>query len=69
MDIPVSVNPQSKPEQMLHTVKQSMTILGGMSRATFYRRVAAGEIKTVRIGRRTLVSKKALLEFVESIGA
>jgi excisionase family DNA binding protein len=61
--------PASNFGQQLHTVEKTLELLGGISRSTFYRMVAAGKIRTVRLGHRTMVSRGALSELLESIGA
>ncbi len=40
-----------------------------ISRSTFHRLVAAGRLKTIKTGRKTLVAAEAAAEFRQSIGA
>lgn len=39
----------------------------GIGRSTFYELIAAGEIRTVKIGRRTLVARDELERYVRSL--
>lgn len=50
---------------MLYTVEQAVDILGGLSRATIFKMFKTGEIKPVRVGRRTFISRTQLEKFVE----
>jgi excisionase family DNA binding protein len=42
-----------------------LTLLIGISRASLYRAIARGDLKSTKIGRRTLVSKEALDVFLQ----
>ena len=44
-------------------------VASGLSRASLYRLIAAGKLKTVTIGRRRLVPSDSLSELVESQGS
>jgi excisionase family DNA binding protein len=49
---------------VLLSVKDAAEYLG-VSRATLYRRVSTGELESVRIGSRCLISRDALTKFIE----
>ena len=40
----------------------------GVSRSTFYRMVSSGQLAVVKVGRRTLVAKSALVALLQSGG-
>ena len=47
---------ENAEETILYPVEEACRRLGGISRANFYRRVADGRIRVVRLGRRTFVT-------------
>ena len=51
------------PFRLSYSIDEAAT-LTGLSRATLYRRVADGQLKTVRRGRRRLVPAKQLENFL-----
>ncbi len=53
--------------RLLHPVPEAQAALGGMSRSTIYELFAKGEIKTVKVGRRTFVTADELQRFVDSL--
>lgn len=55
--------------RLLHPVPEAMAALGGMSRSTIYELFAKGEIKTVKVGRRTYVPADELRRYVDSLTA
>lgn len=54
------------PEFRLYRVRAAIDILG-ISKATFFRHVAAGKIRTVKIGRATRVPAESLREYVAGL--
>jgi excisionase family DNA binding protein len=52
---------------LLHPVDEGARLLG-ISRATLYRLVAAGEIPIVRIGRSSRIRRKDLDDFINGLG-
>ena len=38
--------------------------IAGVSRATIWRRIASGELASIRIGRRRLIPRRALLDYL-----
>ena len=55
-------------EERLHSVEAAATRLGITRRETD-RRIVAGELRSVKIGRRRLVPESALVEFMHSLQA
>jgi excisionase family DNA binding protein len=55
------------PERATYTVKEAADILG-LSRASAYRAARRGQIPTIRIGRRILVGRQALIEIINTHG-
>ena len=51
---------------LLHTLRDSATQLG-IGRSTLYTLIAAGQIATVKIGRRTLIAETELQRFVGAL--
>ena len=51
-------------ERLVHTVSEAAALLG-ISRAFAYELVARGELPVIRLGRRRLVPRRALLALVE----
>lgn len=52
--------------RLLHPIPEALTLLG-IGRSTFFELVAAGEIRPVKIGRRTLVPHDELERFVREL--
>ncbi len=50
----------------LLSVNEALHILG-MGRTSFYAKLNAGELKALKIGRRTLVSENEILKFVQAL--
>lgn len=55
--------------QQLLSVRDTSEALGGLSKAALYRLIAAGELKVVKIGRRTFLRAGDVEEFVERLQA
>jgi excisionase family DNA binding protein len=53
------------PRRLLHTVKETQEALR-VSHATVWRMIAAGTLKTVRVGRRRLVTNESLAAVAQS---
>ena len=54
---------------LLHTVPRAVVRLGLANERTLWRCVAAGQLSTVKIGRRTYVTEDACLRFVATLTA
>ena len=52
-------------QRLLYSLEQASEVLGGLGRTSIFELIKAGEIKVVRIGRRTFISEKALTDFVQ----
>lgn len=55
-------------QKLVYTVDETLQELG-VARATLYRFINSGQLRTVRIGKRRLIAAKALEEFLDSGGA
>lgn len=55
-------------ERLVYSIDETLQELG-VARATLYRFINSGQLKTVRMGKRRLVAAAALREFLESGGA
>jgi hypothetical protein len=53
--------------QLLYDLPDSSRVLGGMSRSTLFERIKAGEIKTVKVGKRTYIAHDELQRYVRSL--
>jgi excisionase family DNA binding protein len=52
--------------RLLLSLEQVSEVLGGLGRTSIYELIKTGELKVVRIGRRTFVSQNQLTEFVHT---
>jgi predicted DNA-binding transcriptional regulator AlpA len=50
-------------------VKDAQAVLGGISRATFYRMVEKGDLKLRKIGSRSFVRSDELTAFIDGLEA
>jgi excisionase family DNA binding protein len=57
-----------KPMPRLLSIKEATFELG-ISRTSAYEMIAAGKLKTVKIGRRRLIAREAIDEFIASLSA
>ncbi|WCE03160.1 helix-turn-helix domain-containing protein [Pseudoxanthomonas sp. JBR18] len=55
---------QNEPLKMSYTVDQALSVTG-LNRNAFYAAISRGELVTFKIGRRRMVSVRALQEFIE----
>ena len=55
--------------RLLHPILEAADVLGGMSRSSLYERIADGQIKAVKVGRRTFIAHDELERFVRDLGA
>ena len=55
-------------EKLVYSIDETLQELG-IARATLYRFINSGELRTVRIGTRRLITATALHEFLDSGGA
>lgn len=53
--------------RLLHPIPDAAAVLG-ISRSTLYELIADGEITTVKIGRRTLITQDELERYVRDLG-
>ena len=51
-------------QRLLYSLEQASEVLGGLGRTSIFELIKAGELKVVRIGRRTFISETALTDFV-----
>ncbi|WP_285033880.1 helix-turn-helix domain-containing protein [Mycolicibacterium sp. lyk4-40-TYG-92] len=51
--------------ELLVTVEEAQRRLGGISKPTLYKRIAAGQIVKVNIGRRVFVTVESLTAYVD----
>ena len=56
-------------DRMLYSIPEARQQLGGMGNSTFYAKIATGQIRPTKIGRRTYVSAAELERFVASLTA
>lgn len=56
-------------EQLLVTIKQARTMLGGLGHSTIYRYLDAGTLKAVKIGGRRLIRRDSIIELIERSAA
>jgi excisionase family DNA binding protein len=56
----------TKPVPRLHSIKQATFELG-IGRSALYELIAAGKLKTVKVGRRRLVPREAIEEFIAGL--
>lgn len=71
MNTPLAVNPQARNERgmpRLISIK-AVTYQLGISRTSTYELIAAGKLKTVKIGRRRFVTIEAIEEFIAGLSA
>jgi excisionase family DNA binding protein len=52
-------------QRLLYSLEQASEVLGGLGRTSIFELIKAGELKVVRIGRRTFISESALTDFVQ----
>lgn len=55
--------------RLLHPIPEASEVLGGMSRSTLYEKLASGEIKSVKVGRRTYIAHDELERYVRTLTA
>ena len=63
MDTTIDTGPAAGSERLVYSVAEAGALLG-ISRAFAYELVARGELPVIRLGRRRLVPKAALIAFV-----
>ncbi|MHA6332656.1 excisionase family DNA-binding protein [Qipengyuania sp. CAU 1752] len=52
-----------------HLTVSEAIFLSGIGRTKFYRLIGDGEVRAVKCGRRTLVERESLFEFIASLPA
>jgi excisionase family DNA binding protein len=57
----------SVADRMLYTLETAGELLGGLSRATMYRLVAAGELEAVKLNRLTRITASSLKDYIERL--
>ncbi len=65
MDTPIEISRDRSKDRLVYTVAEAGELLG-ISRAFAYELVARGELPVIRLGRRRLVPKIALVALVET---
>ena len=55
----------SAPQRLAYTIEDAGELLGGISRNTVYRLNAAGKIRFIKVGGRTLVPHTEILRVLE----
>ncbi|HEL3735849.1 helix-turn-helix domain-containing protein [Stenotrophomonas maltophilia] len=56
---------QSQAERLSYTVDEACAVTG-LNRNAIYRAITLGQINTFKVGRRRMVSTRALREFIEA---
>lgn len=56
-------------QDKLYSIFDSCEILGGISRATLYRLVSGGHLKIVKIGGRSFVRGRNMLQYIDGLEA
>lgn len=56
---------QSQGERLSYTVDEACAVTG-LNRNAIYRAITLGQISTFKVGRRRMVSTRALREFIEA---
>jgi predicted site-specific integrase-resolvase len=51
--------------QLLYTVRDACIALGGISQASLYRWIAAGDVETVQLGRRRMVKADSIARIAQ----
>ncbi len=59
----------SQEFRILNSIPQSRERLGGVSRSTIYELIGKGELKVVKIGRRSFIPEDSIQSFAEKLGA
>ena len=54
-------------ERLLYTIDSARELLGGLARSYLYELLAQGVIRSVKVGRRRLIARQDLEEFVERL--
>lgn len=57
---------KEQPERLSYNVEEACAVTG-LNRNALYRAIAANAIKTFKVGKRRMVSARALREFIESL--
>ena len=57
----------SSSDQLLHPIPEARAILGNIGNSKFYQIVASGQLKLVKIGRRSFVTPDELRRYVDSL--
>lgn len=58
------IHEAERANRLLYPIPEVLAALGGISRSQLYALLAAGEIPTVKLGRRTFVTAQALDAYV-----
>ncbi len=57
----------SPSDQLLYSVPKARAVLGNIGHSKFYQIVASGQLKLVKIGRRSFVTPDELRRYVDSL--
>lgn len=55
-------------DSILFSIQQTRERLGGISRSTLYNLLSRGELRLVKIGRRSFITSESLQDFVRTLG-
>ena len=55
-------------DSILFSIQQTRERLGGISRSTLYNLLSRGELRLVKIGRRSFVTAESLQDFIRTLG-
>lgn len=55
-------------DSILFSIQQTRERLGGISRSTLYNLLSRGELRLVKIGRRSFITAESLQDFVRTLG-
>ena len=54
-------------ERLLYTIDSARELLGGLARSYLYELLARGVIRSVKVGRRRMIARQDLEEYVERL--
>lgn len=55
-------------DSILFSIQQTRERPGGISRSTLYNLLSRGELRLVKIGRRSFITSESLQDFVRTLG-
>jgi excisionase family DNA binding protein len=51
---------------LLRSIDEAQAVLGGIGRTTLYELIGSGDLKVIKLGRRTFIAQAELERFVEA---